>query len=113
MAGELDDQGFRNAFSMPRKSSLESAAFEILEAATEGIAAAEQCREEVGEITTTAAETATARVGLPAIVGLFPRIRAGKADERLAQLTQSSLPVLRAEWVRTIEYAPAIGSEAR
>jgi hypothetical protein len=54
-----------------------------------------------------------ARVGLQAMVELFPLIREGKVDERLAQLTQSSLPLLRAEWLRTIGYTAAIETEAR
>jgi len=54
-----------------------------------------------------------ARVGLQAMVGLFPLIREGTVDERLAQLTQSSLPLLRAEWLRTIGYAAAREPDAR
>jgi len=53
-----------------------------------------------------------ARVGLQAMVELFPLIREGKVDERLAQLTQSSLPLLRAEWLRTIGYVAAIDTDA-
>jgi hypothetical protein len=53
-----------------------------------------------------------ARVGLRAMVELFPLIREGKVDERLAQLTQSSLPLLRAEWLRTIGYVAAIDTDA-
>jgi hypothetical protein len=54
-----------------------------------------------------------ARIGLPAMVELFPLIREGKVDERLAQLTQSSLPLLRAEWLHIIGYTAAIETDAR
>jgi hypothetical protein len=54
-----------------------------------------------------------ARVGLQAMVELFPLIRDGKVDERLAQLTQSSLPLLRAEWLHIIGYTAAIETDAR
>jgi len=54
-----------------------------------------------------------ARVGLQAMVGLFPLIQEGTVDARLAQLTQSSLPLLRAEWLRTIASTTVIGPDAR
>jgi hypothetical protein len=54
-----------------------------------------------------------ARVGLQAMAELFPLIREGTVDERLAQLTQSSLPLLRAEWLYTIGYGAAGETDTR